>query len=634
MRKLAITAALALVLTASAGAASTPRSVDGGGNNVLHPEWGQAGTPYVRVAPVNYADGISSLVNQSTRKLNPRYISNRIFNDTVVTIFSENAVSQMGWLWGQFVDHTLDLRVETSAEDQSFAFNSPAVDPLETFSNQTGWMQFNRTPAIDGTGTTTPRQQLNTVNSFIDAWNVYGGTLDRQEWLRDGPYDGDLSNNDAQLVLTNGYLPRADVRGSDPLTSPQMDLMGPLNGQPQNAIVAGDVRANENLGLTALQTLFAREHNRIASMVPQTLSEQTRFDIARRVVGAEEQWITYNEFLPAMGVDLPAYTGYAPTVDPSISNEFATVGFRGHSGVNGELQAIGKPTQWSAARLQSFEDQGIEVTTLADGQIQLTISMTLAFGNPALLQKVGLGALLKGLSANLGYRNDEQIDNKFRSILFQLPAPGTDPASCVGDAPPPGCFTDVQDLGAIDIQRGRDHGMPTYNQMRIAYGLAPATSYTQITGESTASFPSSGVSQTNPIDDPRILDFTELRDAQGNVIPSGSTTPAVVGIRRSTLAARLQAIYGRGNVGKVEAFVGMVSEPHLAGRELGQLQLAMWQKQFQALRDGDRFFYGNDTYLNTTVRNRYGIDYRHTLAELIALDSNSATQPNVFKVGG
>lgn len=37
-----------------------------------------------------------------------------------------------------------------------------------------------------------PRQQINTVNSFIDGWNVYGGTLSREEWLRDGPFAGDM----------------------------------------------------------------------------------------------------------------------------------------------------------------------------------------------------------------------------------------------------------------------------------------------------------------------------------------------------------------------------------------------------------------------------------------------------------
>src|SRR2546428_114576 len=75
---------------------------------------------------------------------------------------------------------------------------------------------------------------------------------------------------------------------------------------------------------------------------------------------------------------------------------------------------------------------------------------------------------------------------------------------------------------------------------------------------------------------------------------------AVVGVRRTTLAARLKAIYG--SVDKLDAFVGMVSERHVAGTEFGALQLAMWKKQFEAVRDGDRFFYQNDPRLRRSPR--------------------------------
>jgi Animal haem peroxidase len=618
MRKLFVPAAvLTLALVAAASANSANRQLDGGGNNLAHPDWGQAGVPYLRVLPANYGPDGSSMVDGP----NPRAISNAIFNEVGVTLFSEGSVSQFGWLWGQFIDHTLGLRDETPAEPANIPF---VRGGLETFRNDFDSMQFNRTPAAPGTGTgpTNPRQQINTVNSFIDGWNIYGGSLSRLEWLRDGLFDGDMTNNDAQMVLINGYLPRGDARGSDPLNPPAMDLMGQVTGHPEAAIVAGDVRANENVGLTALTTLFVREHNRIASMVPQTLSEQTRFDIARRVVDAEEQYITYNEFLPAMGVKLPSYAGYDATVNATLSQEFATVGFRGHSAVNGELQAIGSPTQWSATRLQTFENQGIEDSTLDTGQLMLSIPMNVAFGNPGLLPKVGLGALMNGLAQNIGYKNDEQIANAFRSILFQVPGPGVDPASCFTSTPPPdGCFSVVQDLGAIDVQRARDHGLPTYNQLRAAYGLPVAQSFTDITGESSESL--NGLSIT----DPAILDFLTLLDVNGNPIPLGSEAIPVSAIRGSTLAARLKAIYG--SVNKVDAFVGMVCEPHLAGSEMGALQNAIWTKQFVALRDGDRFFYGNDPTL-ATIRNRYGIDFRHTLAEIINLNTSAHVQPDVF----
>jgi hypothetical protein len=101
-------------------------------------------------------------------------------------------------------------------------------------------------------------------------------------------------------------------------------------------------------------------------------------------------------------------------------------------------------------------------------------------------------------------------------------------------------------------------------------------------------------------------------------------------VRKTTLAARLRAVYG--DVDKVDAFVGMVSEKHVPGTEFGPLQLAIWKKQFEALRNGDRFFYLNDPMLDT-IRQSYGITYRHTLAELVALDAGITVQPNVFKAG-
>ena len=162
--------------------------------------------------------------------------------------------------------------------------------------------------------------------------------------------------------------------------------------------------------------------------------------------------------------------------------------------------------------------------------------------------------------------------------------------------------------------------MPTYNQLRQAVGLAPKRSFTAITGEATDSFGSDPqINPADPIDDPHSLDFTSLRDFYGNPIAAEDASSRVVfDTRRSTLAARLRAIYG--SVDNVDAFAGLVSEAHLPGTEFGQLQLALWRKQFEALRDGDRFFYLNDPVLEK-IRRRYGISFRHTLSQLIALDA-------------
>jgi hypothetical protein len=615
---------------------STWRALDGSGNNPSHPNRGESNRPYRRLAPVSFADGVKKMDPGPS----PRYISNRIFNDVGQNLFSEHGVSQWGWVWGQFLDHTFGLRNEKAGENAPIPFDPR--DPLERFRDDLGAIDFKRTPAAPGTGTESVRQEINTVPSYIDGFAIYGGSESRLEWLRDGPVDGDLSNNSARLLLPNGYLPRVTARNKDlssaqrsrAVPAPQMDLMGPLVGHAKNAVVSGDVRANENIALTATHTLFAREHNRIVSQLPASLSPEERFQVARRVVGAEEQYITYNEFLPALGVRLPRYKGYDPSVDPTLSNEFATVGYRVHSMVHGEFEPTVPASTYKPSRLRAFEQSGIAVER-EGGDVTLVIPLGLAFGNPDLLESVGLGPLLKGLGAERQYKNDEQIDESMRSILFQIPKPGNrDPRTCGSPVVQPGCFSVVQDLGAIDIQRGRDHGMPSYNQMRIAYGLKPKHSYAAITGAKNSAFPHSRqIDRRDPIDDPDILDFTSLKDADGEDISLTSDDAgedAVVGTRRSTLAARLEGVYGPGNVAKVDAFVGMVSEPHVNGTEFGELQLAMWKRQFQSLRDGDRFFYLHDPLLDQ-IKRKYGIDYRKTLAQVIRQNTGEDVRPDVFK---
>jgi hypothetical protein len=78
----------------------------------------------------------------------------------------------------------------------------------------------------------------------------------------------------------------------------------------------------------------------------------------------------------------------------------------------------------------------------------------------------------------------------------------------------------------------------------------------------------------------------------------------------------------------------MIAEPHVKGSDLGELQLAIWKKQFEALREGDRFFYARDGALQW-IKWRFGIDYRYTLADIIRLNTDIAAddiQDNAFKV--
>jgi len=609
--------------TAETGIQAVPfeiQSLDGGGNNAANPTWGQSGRPYARVAAARYADGRS----QPVAGPNSRLVSNRLHNDSHQNVFSERGVTQWGFVWGQFIDHTFGLRDEAGTA-ANIPFNT--ADPLEEFTNTLGVIPFTRSAASPGTGVTNARQQTNTVSSYIDAFPVYGGTSARLDWLRNGTVDGNPANNSATLLMPNNFLPRRDARGN-PAAAPTMAVDGRLLANPNAVPVAGDVRASENIALLATHTLFAREHNRIVGLLANRgLSEEDKFQIARRIVIAEQQFITYNEWLPAMGINLPGYSGYNPTVNATLTNEFATVGYRAHSMIHGEFEVATDADRYTPAQLAAFEAQGIEVIQEED-EVELVIPLNLAFFNPELVPAIGLGPTLQAFGLEPQYKNEEQIDNQLRSVLFQVPT--SDNPECLDGPGLPDCFQGVVDLGAVDIERGRDHGMPTYNQMRQAYGLPARTSFTQITGESTAAFPpGSGVNNPNS------LDFAELIDDFGVSFGLEEERDPVRAVRRSTAAARLQAVYG--NVNNVDAFAGMVAEPHVAGSEFGELQRAIWTREFRNLRDGDRFFFGNQTAALDHIRNTYGIDFRRNLGDIIAQNTDiprGELAGNVFFDGG
>ena len=578
-------------------------SLSGSGNNRVHPDWGRAGANYLRLAPANYADGLGGQVAGPS----PRYVSNRVFNDTGQDLYSARGVSQWAATWGQFVDHMFGLR---AGGDEDFLIPYDNDDPLEGFPSALPGVPFGRSAIAPGTGVTGPREQVNLVSSYLDASTVYSDDAGRLEWLREGPVDGDLTNNGARLLLPADYLPRRDTRGDAAAAPPMDDVAG---GMGERAAVAGEFRGNENIALLATHTLLAREHNRIVARLPGSLSEEQKFQIARRVVIATVQYITYTEFLPAIGVRLAPYRGYDPTVNASLGNEFATVGYRAHSFVRGDFTIEAAAGRYSPQQLSAWAAQGVTVTRRGD-RVRLVVPPSLALFNPDLVEGLQLGPLLAGLGRQPQAANDEQVDDLVRTVQLR---------QC------PDCPTVVFDITAIDIQRGRDHGMPSYNDLRAAYGLAPRTSFRAITGEATEEFPADAeLTPGAELADPDSLDFTHLYDRHGTEVRPGEA--AVSGVRRTSTAARLKALYG--DVSTVDAFVGMVAEPRLPGSELGELQQAIWRRQFADLRDGDRFFYLNDPALES-IRQRFGIDYRHDLGDLVALNTDvprPALPHNVF----
>jgi hypothetical protein len=408
------------------------RTFDGSGNNIRHPAWGSAGQNLLRISAPVYGDGISSLASRSA---NPRTVSNNLckYPPTIVDIPEPHRVSNMCWAWEQFLDHELDLTPHGSTEPANIV--APPDDP----NLPGGTIPFLRSIYDPSTGTSTsnPRQQPNLISSYIDASNVYGSDVNRAGKLRANDGTGKLATS-----LSNGgeILPPLNTMGLPNDILPDTD--------PNTYYVAGDVRANENVILLGMHTLFLREHNRLCSVLVAEHpswrgNDELLYQEARKRVVAEMQVITYHEFLPLIlgrqyAPWAATYPGYDSTVDAGITTEFATVGYRlGHSMVSGTLKS-----------------GPYNILPLRD-----------AFFRPSYVRMNSVDNLLLGVAQTVMQKLDRRIVEDIRSFLFGAPNAQTNT---------------LRDLAALNMQRAKDHGIADYNSLRKAYGLGEVTDFSQI----------------------------------------------------------------------------------------------------------------------------------------------------------
>jgi peroxidase len=400
-------------------AAAEPRSYDGTGNNLVDPELGSTDEQLMRVAESEYGDGISTPAG--AERPSAREISNALSaQDDEVR--SDRQLSAFIYAWGQFVDHDIDLTEPPTSDKEAFNIEVPAgdelFDPDDTGTQEIG-LTRSRYDASTGTDADNPREQINEITAWIDGSAVYGSDQATADSLR--------SFVGGKLLTSDGNLPPTDEAGY---------------------FLAGDVRANENVELTSMHTLFVREHNWWADQIARQkpgLDDEAIYQQARAIVIAEIQSITFNEFLPALlgpGA-IGTYQGYDPTIDPSIANEFSTAAYRMHTLINDDVEFFGND-----GRAVSEEVE------LAD-----------AFFNPDLLREEGADSILKYLASTTTQEVDLLIVDGLRNFLFGLPGQGG------------------FDLASLNIQRGRDHGLADYNSVREAYGLERATSFDEISSD-------------------------------------------------------------------------------------------------------------------------------------------------------
>ncbi|XP_066271451.1 eosinophil peroxidase-like [Branchiostoma lanceolatum] len=557
------------------------RTIDGSCNNIDNPLWGSSLTPFQRFLPPIYENQWNEPVGwDKTREYNGftlpsvRHVSNQLM--TTATNVEDPDYTHMLTQWGQFLDHDTDLTATavgrtmfkpgmnvTTCEETCdnimpcFPIPIPDDDPRIDNVLDKACMPFTRSSAVCGTGETSTlfntviaREQINQVTSFIDASMVYGSTSEVAQSLRD------FSTDDGLLRVQEG----ADISSGMDLLPFQNEAVTSCNQDPDGGDVvpcflAGDTRNNEVNTLIASHTIWVREHNRLARELKRInlhWNGEQIYQEARKIVGSEMQHITFTEYLPKIlgpiGMDqMGEYTGYDPNVNPSTRNEFATAAFRfGHAAIGGTVRRFDENYQ---------EDPQIGNVALHD-----------AFFSPwRVFRESGIDPVVRGLMGGFAklvtptnIMHEELSQNLF-ALMNQI----------------------ALDLASLNTQRGRDHGLPFYNDWRAFCNLPRAESFDDLSGE---------------------ISNSDVRDTLADVY---------------------------GDVNNIDLWPAALLEDHEDGARVGPTFRCMLAEQFKAHRDGDRFWYQSDGVFTPAQRTEIS---RVTLARVIC-DNTGITRlpPDVFR---
>lgn len=477
----------------------------------------------LRLTEARYADGAGALVDGAS----PVDVARIVF-DQSGDMPNGDKLSTLFVTWGQFLDHDMSLTPATSGE---FVSAPGLVRPIE---------RSDFDPAT-GLGPGDPRMPVNVVTPEIDGSMVYGSTADREDALR--AFEG------GRLATSAGDLM--------PVARPGQDMEG-NDGEGDPMFLAGDIRANENTGLLTLHTLFVREHNHWADRLAEDnpgWSDDRLFEAARSITETVIQTITYDAWLPhllseTMGVEpvddlLSGDWRYEPGTDGQISVEFSTAAFRmGHTMVSSAIElfregggdAMGRPLQV----METF----FETDVLFDGYFD---------------------AILRGQAGAMAQVNDAKMIDDLNFFLEM-------PDGLSGFS-----------LAAINILRGRDHGLESYLDVRE-----------QLIGD---------------------IDAGRIADDAWHVV---SSDPAV--------QAALARVYD--SVHDVELWVGGLAEDRPDGAQIGPVFGWIVADQFLRSRAADPTF--------GQLAPGIGADIRAeledvTLSEVILRNSDIARlQPDVF----
>jgi Ca2+-binding RTX toxin-like protein len=419
---------------------------------------------------------------------------------------------------------------------------------------------------VEANGGTLPSDTIRTGHAFLD--DIAHTAAPKAGLVADG--DSDTGNAQAGGTYDNELLDRH--------------------------FITGDGRGNENIGLTAVHSVFHSEHNRLVEQYKTTILESNDislinqwllpnhqiteipadtstlqwngeylFQAGRFATEMEYQHLVFEEFARAVqpAVD-PFVFSNSADINPAIFAEFAHVVYRfGHSMLT-------------------------ETVARTDEDMQSDdIGLIEAFLNPVAFHELNgqtvsteqaVGAIVRGMTRQVGNEIDEFITDALRNNLVGLPL----------------------DLGALNLARGRDTLMPTLNQAREQFfeltgnsELRPYTSWGDF-----ASFLKNPASIINFMaaygQHELILNATTneaRRDAVNFLLFGDADDPARADALDFFMGTGAWATKETG-LNKVDFWIGGLAErKNEFGGMLGSTFNFVFETQMEMLQDGDRFYY-------------------------------------------
>ncbi|XP_060072103.1 dual oxidase 1-like [Ylistrum balloti] len=539
--------------------------LDGWYNNLLHPEWGAVDTILLRKSPTSYADGVYHMAGPN--RPNPFEVS-RVAHRGIMGLGSERGRTALMTYYGQqVVEEIMDVqRPGCPREYENMVV--PDNDPLYTPGIQ---MPFTRSrfDARTGQSPSNPRQQLNEITPYLDGQLMYGPAKAWTDAIRAFDGTGRLKALDDKYtplqesfpVINNIRLPFANP--PNPRANTVDERLQPV----ARFWRLGNPRGFENPFLLSIGVMWFRLHNFWAEMIKQEhpdYTDEALFTEARKWVVAIHQKITLYDWLPrwleiqsdgtiydlngtSSTPERPTcpYQGYNPNIHPGITHEFQTSAMRyGHTLVTPGLWRRGTPIGSGNDLLGNNAEQNCNwtrTTLKVPGQVGEQVHafrLCNAYWNSQEAVQEDVDSLFRGMASTLGEREDH--------IMV---------ADLAGDVFGPLEFS-RRDLAALNIQRGRDHGLPDYQAVREAFDL------------------------------PRLNSWDEINPTFPTDVPA-STIDAIANLRQLYIDKGLN-----GSVpDDVDLFTGGLMETTFDGP--GPLFRAILVEQFCRVRDGDRFWYEN-----------------------------------------